>query len=276
MFSESGTRGRLETWQLEIVREGDDVWRIRDQTHVDSIDNLRHLSLTPTKQYAADNMVVLGEDLSLTLTGSVFVAETEIGVTGIVLLGRGTMRFTPQPEAERDQVRIFSGDETLEAQFEAAFIRVHPEAFNSRISTSGMVEQAVDPDALRKAREVFDEFIGLSFTLDLSDISDRLWSFSPDVGDFLAEVRTRRHGTLTYAHSGQQPEDISLQKHETGKTISLYPSARKRADAGTLLRRRRSRTTRRAGLRHHRLIRAARYLATVDARNARAPRAVGS
>ena len=232
VFSESGTRGRLETWQLEIVREGDDVWRIRDQTHVDSIDNLRHLSLTPTKQYAADNMVVLGEDLSLTLTGSVFVAETEIGVTGIVLLGRGTMRFTPQPEAERDQVRIFSGDETLEAQFEAAFIRVHPEAFNSRISTSGMVEQAVDPDALRKAREVFDEFIGLSFTLDLSDISDRLWSFSPDVGDFLAEVRTRRHGTLTYAQSGQQPEDISLQKHETGKTISLYPSARKRATQG--------------------------------------------
>ena len=109
---------------------------------------------------------------------------------------------------------------------------MHPEAFNSRISTSGMVEQAVDPDALRKAREVFDEFIGLSFTLDLSDISDRLWSFSPDVGDFLAEVRTRRHGTLTYAQSGQQPEDISLQKHETGKTISLYPSARKRATQG--------------------------------------------
>ena len=233
VFSESGTRGRLETWQLEIVREGDDaVWRIRDQTHIDSIDSLRHLSLTPTKQYAADNMVVLGEDLSLTLTGSVFVAETEIGVTGIVLLGKGTMRFTPQPEAERGQVRIFSGDETLDAQFEAAFIRVHPEAFASRVSTSGMVAQAVDPDALRKAREVFDEFIGLSFTLDLSEISDRLWSLSPGIGDFLAEVRTRRHGTLTYAQSGQQPEDISLQKRETSKIISLYPSARKRATQG--------------------------------------------
>ncbi|MCH7747846.1 MAG: hypothetical protein IH939_07090 [Acidobacteria bacterium] len=233
VFSESGTRGRLETWQLEIVREGDDaVWQIRDQTHVDSIDGLRHLSLTPTKQYAADNLVVLGEDLSLTLTGSVFVAETEIGVTGLVLLGKGIMRFTPQPEAERGQVRIFSGHETLEAQFEAAFIRVHPEAFDSRVSTSGLVEQAVDPDAFRKAREVFDEFIGLSFTLDLSEISDRLWSLSPGIDDFLAEVMTRRHGTLTYAQSGQQPEDISLQQRETSKIISLYPSARKRATQG--------------------------------------------
>ena len=233
VFSESGPRGRLETWQIEIVREGDDaVWRIRDQTPVDSIDSLRHLSLAATKQYAADNLVVLGEDLSLTLTGSVFVAETEIGVTGLVLLGKGMMRFSPQPEAERGQVRIFSGDETLETPFDAAFIRVHPEVFNSHVSTSGMVEQAVDPDALRQAREVFDEFIGLSFTLDLSAISDRLWSLSPGVGDFLAEVRTRRHGTLTYVQSRQQPEDISLQKRETSKIISLYPSAWKRATRG--------------------------------------------
>ena len=66
VFSESEVRGRLETWQLEIVREGDDgSWRIRDQTHVDSIDNLHHLGLTSTKQYAADNLVVLSEDLSI-------------------------------------------------------------------------------------------------------------------------------------------------------------------------------------------------------------------
>ena len=234
VFSESGIRARLETWQLEIVREGDDaVWRIRDQTHVDSIDNLRHLSLTPTKQYAADNLVVLGEDLSLTLTeGSVFVAETEIGVTGLVLLGKGIMRFSPQPEAERGQVRIFSGDETLEAEFEAAFIRVHPEAFNSRVSTSELVEQAVDRGALESATEVFDEFIGLSFSLDLADISDRLWSLSPGVGDFMAEVRTSRHGTLTYVQSRQAPEDISLFERETSRIISLYSSARKRVTQG--------------------------------------------
>jgi hypothetical protein len=233
VFSESGTRGRLETWLLEIVREEeDDIWRIRDQAQVDSIDNLHHLSLTPTKQYAANNMVVRGEDLSLTLTGSVFVAETEAGVTGLVFLGKGTMRFAPQPEAERGQVRIFSGNETLNVQFEAAFLRVHPATFSLHVSTGGMVEQAVDPDALQKATAVFNEFIGLSFTLDLSEISDRLWSLYPGIDDFLAEVRTRRHGTLTYAQSGKQPEDISLQKRDTRKVISLYSSTRKRATQG--------------------------------------------
>ena len=233
VFSESGARGRLETWQLEIVREeGNAVWRIRNQTQIDSIESLRHLSVTATRQYAADNMTVLGEDLSLRLTGSVFVIETETGVTGLVLLGQGIMRFAPQPEAERGQIRIFSGDDVLETPFEAAFIRVHPESFNSRVSTSALVEQPVDPDALQEARAVFDEFIGQSFTLDLSEISDRLWSLSPGIGDFLAEIRTRRHGTLTYSQSGLQPEDISLQKRETRKIISLYSSARKRATQG--------------------------------------------
>ena len=233
VFSESVTRGHLESWQLEIVREGDDaVWRIRDQTQINSIDSLRHLSVTPGRQYAANDLVVRSEDLSLRLTGSVFVIETETGITGLVLLGDGFMRFAPQPEAERGQIRIFSGADVLETRFEAAFIRVHPRSFNSRVSTSRLVELPVDPDALRAARVVFDEFIGQSFTLDLSEVSDRLWSLNPGVGDFLAEIRTRRHGTLTYAQSGLQPEDISLQKRETGKIISLYASARKRATQG--------------------------------------------
>ena len=233
MFAESDERGWLETWQLEIVEGDDAVWRIRDQTYVDSIEGLRHLRLTPTRQYDAANMVVLGEDLSLTLAeGSVFVAETELGVTGLVLLGAGIMNFSPQPEAEQGQVRIFSGNDTLETEFEAAFIRLHPDVFNSRISTSGLVERSVDSDAFRDATAVFDEFIGLSFTLDLSDISDRLWSLNPGVGDFIAEVRTKRDGTLTYAQSGQQPEDVSLYERETNRIISIYPSARKRATQG--------------------------------------------
>ena len=233
LFSESGARGRLETWQLDVVREEADEWRILDQDAIDSIDNLRHLSLTPATQYIADNLVVTGEDLSLTLTeGSAFVAETENGVTGLVLLGDGIMRFAPQPEAERGQVEIFSGREALEAEFEAAFIRLHPDAFRTRVSTGALRARRVDRGTLDDAQDVFDEFVPLSFTLDLSDLSDRVWSLPPGRGDFLAEVHTKRHGTLTYAQSVRQPEDITLFDRAENQIISLYPSARKRATRG--------------------------------------------
>ncbi len=230
LFFESDAKGRLETWQLDIVRMEDGGWGIQDPSRVDTLEGLHHLRLTPTRQYTADNMVVLGEDLSLTLkTGSVFVAETDAGVTGLVLLGDGVMNFAPQPEAEQGQLRIFDGDETLETKFEAAFVRLHPDVFNSRVSTGGLVERSVDPGDLRDATAIFSEFIELSFTLDLSHISDDVWSFIPGIGDFLAEVRTDQHGTLTYAQAGNQPEDVSLSDRATNRIISLYPSARRRA-----------------------------------------------
>ena len=234
LFLESGARGRLETWQLDVVRgDAGRAWRILDQDAVDSIDNLRHLRITPTTQYAADDLVVTSEDLTLTLDeGSAFVAETEAGVTALVLLGDGVMRFAPQPEAERGQVDIFSGREVLEADFETAFVRLHPDAFRSRVSTGALRARGVDRDALRDAEEALDEFAALSFTLDLSDVSDRVWSLPPGRGDFIAEVRTDDHGTLTYAQSVRQPEDISLFERETNRIISLYSSAAKRATRG--------------------------------------------
>jgi len=233
LFFESGPRGRLETWQLDVTRTDETGWRIRDQSQVDSIDGLYDLTLTPTTQYAANNLEIIGEDLSLTmLEGTAFVSETEDGVTGLVLLGQGLLRFTPQPEAEQGQVRILSGSDTLETEFETAFIRMHPDLFRSRVSTAVLQDQPVNPRLLGDAQAVFDRLVPLSFTLDLFDISDRVWSLQPAVGDFLAEVETKRHGLLTYTQSDQQPEDISLFERETNRIIALYPSAQKRAVRG--------------------------------------------
>jgi hypothetical protein len=230
LFFEADAQGRLETWQLEVVRLDEDGWGVQDQSRVDSIDGLHHLQLTATEQYTANNLVILGEDLSLTLRkGSVFVAETDAGVTGLVLLGDGEMHFAPQPEAEQGQLRIFDGDETLETKFEAAFVRLHPDVFTARVSTSALVERSVDQGDLEDATEIFNELIALSFMLDLSHISDDIWSLIPGAGDFLAEVRTEKLGTLTYAQASGQPEDVSLSNRTTGRVISLYPSARKRA-----------------------------------------------
>ena len=129
-------------------------------------------------------------------------------------------------------MEIFSGREALEAEFEAAFVRLHPDAFRTRVSTGALRPRGVDQGTLRDAEAVLDEFVPLSFTLDLSDISPRVWSLPPGRGDLLAEVRTEDHGTLTYIQSVRQPEDISLFERATNRLVSLYPSARKRATRG--------------------------------------------
>ena len=238
VFAESGDTARLLTWQLDVRQDVESAteprpWRIVDQVGIDSLDGLYHLTVSGETQYDAANLVVVGEDLTLTMSeGSMFVSEIAAGVTALVLLGRGVMRFTPVPEPERGQVRIFSGSEALEVEFTQAFLRVNPVMFSSRISAATLTERAVNERDLRRAVEIFDEFVDLSFDIDLSEVSDRRWSRVPSGGNFVAEIRTRRHGTLNYSQTTGQPEDVMLYEREGERVIALYPSALVRALQG--------------------------------------------
>ena len=51
-------------------------------------------------------------------------------------------------------------------------------------------------------------------------------------GDFLAEMRTRRFDTLTYARSGTEAEDITLFDRKRHHNIAIYASKVKLAQRG--------------------------------------------
>src|SRR5262249_11076226 len=146
VFTEAGNRARVATWRLDLKRTRDDpTWRIADQEQITSVEGLYRLSLNPAKQYDAHNLKLLGEDMELTLpTGAVFVADTDQGTTALVLLGRGQMRFDPRPQTEKGQVKIFCGKETLESAFDAAFVRINPADFDTRVAFDRLTARAVD------------------------------------------------------------------------------------------------------------------------------------
>ena len=108
---ETPERARIVTVLLDVRRPtggADDTWRITGAQVLTSIDGLFRLRLNSSVQFAARNFTITSEDLVVTLAdGSVFQIESETGVTGLVLLGRGVMQFTPGPETERGQLRIF-------------------------------------------------------------------------------------------------------------------------------------------------------------------------
>ncbi len=243
VFTEMGRRGRLETWRLDVRKmtgastgasaSAGPEWRILTQEVLTSLTGLHRLAINPSKRYSARNLTILSEDLQLTLAnGTVFLSETPDGVTGLVLLGRGEMSFKPSVSTERGQLKIFCGSETLQARFDTAFVRLNPGEFDDRVSRSALVETAVNTKVLRRAQAVFHDEIDKSFTLDLSDLSQDSWSLQPPLGDFLAEVRTRKYATLTYARSSAEFEDISLFDRVHQRNISIYPSQQKLAVRG--------------------------------------------
>jgi hypothetical protein len=238
VFMETGPRGRIATWRLDIRRpRGDDLgrqpWRILAEDRLASIEGLHRLALQPEKQYVANNLVLKSVDFELRLpSGDVFVAETPEGVTALVLIGDGTMLFQPAPKEEKGQLRLFAGTETLEASFTTAFVRINPFEFEQRVTTAMLEPAVVDSRAFRRGLSVFDEGVPKSFNLDLSDLSRDVWSLLPQAGDFVAEVNTRRFDDLTFARSSGEAEDVTMFQRGRKRNISAYASEQKLQSRG--------------------------------------------
>ncbi len=224
VFVEFGARARVATWQLDLQRN-EGSWQILNAQRLTSVENLFRLSLDTKQQFVAANLVIKAEDLDVTLeTGSVFLSSTEVGVTGLVLLGKGEMRFHPKPETERGQVRIFSGSETLTARFDSAFVRVDPSDFDDLVASDALSARVPDPREARRASEVFTEDAAKSFQVTLGDLSSDAWSLLPGRGNFIGEIHTRRYGTLTYTRSRSEAEDITLFDRTRRRNIAVYAS----------------------------------------------------
>ncbi|MGH9374016.1 MAG: M1 family aminopeptidase, partial [Vicinamibacterales bacterium] len=235
IFAEFGGESAISTWRVDVTEAAPPSTgrRIREMEQLTFVSGLYKLALNPLKQFDVKNLTVRGSDLTLELpSGKAFVAEVADGPTAVVLLGRGRMRFAPYDPAERTQMRIFSGDDVLSTEFESLFVRIRPSEFSQTFAAASLIPRAVAPDDLRRATEVFEDQVGQTLTLDLTDLSRDRWSLIPTPGDLIVEIRTRRLGSLTYARSTKDAEDITLFDRRRRKNIALYASKEKLALRG--------------------------------------------
>ena len=232
VFVERGIESQLSTWRVELrppssKADGTD-WHIERMEPISTVAGLFRLGLNASKQYDVRNLVVEGTDVSIEMSaGTAFVAEIPDGPTAVVLLGRGRIRFAPPDTAERTQVRIFTGADDLQSEFDAAFIRLRPADFQAKFRAESLVARAVVATELRRANEVFEDYISKTLQIDLTDLSRDRWSLIPSAGDLIAEVRTRRFGSLTYARSGNEAEDVTVFDRKRRRNISIYASGAK-------------------------------------------------
>src|SRR6266545_3626100 len=226
-FTERDGEGRVSSWRMDVVPEGasNGPWRIAAVDRLSVVNGLFHLALDTTTDYDVHNLVVAAPDLTLSIpVGSAFMSKTPDGPTAMVVLGRGRAAFSPKPEAERGQVRIFSGAEALKADFDAVFIRMNPGAFDRTVAAGALKPRSTDPARARRAAQVFETYLPKSFQIDLSDLSTSTWSLVPSQADFVAEIVTSRYGPLTYARASSEPEDISFFDRRRHRNIAVYPS----------------------------------------------------
>ncbi|HET7696847.1 MAG TPA: M1 family aminopeptidase [Vicinamibacterales bacterium] len=233
-FTERGGEGRVASWRLDAQPGAAGApWTIIGLERLTVVNGLFRLALDVSTEYEVRNLVVRAPDLTLTLpNGTAFVSKTPDGPTAVVLLGRGRMEFAPKQESEQGQIRIFSGSDALGADFSSVFFRVNPGEFDFRFDAASLKPRPADAGRARRAVQVFDANLSRSFQIDLNDLSTSDWSLVPSLGDVVAEVVTSRYGTLTYARSGSEPEDISFFDRRRHRNIAVYTSADKLAARG--------------------------------------------
>jgi hypothetical protein len=235
-FIETAGKARILTAGMDIRRPpGGDIesWRFVGVEGLTSVEGLYKLRININRPLSARNLEVTSEDFVLALQeGTVYLVECDEGVTGLVLIGRGEMRFSPTSTAERGQVKLFSGSDTLTSSFEEAYIRLSPSDYEKRVTTASLTASAPQDRLTRRALDVFARESNKSFNVDLQDLSSEAWHLLPPADDFLAEVDTRRFDTLTFTRSSQQAEDITLFRRKDRRTIALYPSVAKLAARG--------------------------------------------
>jgi hypothetical protein len=234
VLTEFGRNARVGTWLIRVFREKVDAteWRIARLNVLTTVRGLYKLSVSSEKQYNIVNLALSAEDFELRVPSGVgFVAETDAGVTGIVILGRGEMTFSPTPIAEKGQVKIYGGSEVHTSSFDWVYLRAHPAEFDRRLDVTTFHSRDVDARDLRRAEAVFQENLPLSFGIELADLSRERWSVLPKFGDLVAEMNTNR-AHLTYMKSVNDAEDIRFIDRTRSRTISIYASKEKLATRG--------------------------------------------
>ena len=248
MFIEYGNQARIATWQLFVRRAGDSGRY--PPAAISSVDNLYRLTLNTAKQYDARNLSITAgrPDADAGRRHGLHV-DTDQGVTGLVLHGPRRNAFRSAPGDRGGQVRIFAGSEATGNAFDAAFVRV---GTADRTSTYRAGARPVDPRDLKRAEQLFrEESAEIVRRRSRGSDARHLDACSPDADDFLAEMRTRRFNTLTYARSASEPEDISLfeRRRKEHRDLRVEGEA---AVARAILQRGRPRAVRCSRLRHRR------------------------
>ncbi len=239
VLAETTSQGRVATWRLDLddppaePPAGDGQYRIRSMARLSMLDALFRLSLSG-RQFAVRQLTLTGEDLAVHVErGTAWVAEVNGLPTALVVVGDAQMTFSPAPESEKGQLRVFSGETALRSRVSRFLVRLNPSDLDVRMNVEALHPEPVDRQAHARARSFFEEYVGRSFSLDLQDLSPDTWSLVPPLGDMLVELDTARYGVLTFSRSGGDSEDVSMFDRRRRKNLSVYSSARQLALRGT-------------------------------------------
>jgi len=212
----------MESWMVRLGREGEE-WAVADKEVLGSLSTLYKIRIPSDRSERARRVEVVHRDIRLTFRdAAVFYDDVPELETALVVVGKGTVHFSPSDAAEKHQMELLYRKDHLEEAVEHLFIRCSPSFFASNVRIERDERgPAVSPAERSRAASVFARSHLRSFTIESSIESEPL-SFLPQGDEAVLDFKARKAGELTYIYHPFSDEPVNLYDRGKQRIISLY------------------------------------------------------
>jgi len=212
----------IESWRMTVaVRDGQ--WTVVGKQTLENVNPLYKVKIPSGRAEHVRSIEIRHHDIRLSFTdAAVFYDNIPAMPTALLIMGKGTVQFSPSDPLEQHQMELLYGERFLEDAIDYVYVRCS----DSFASANIRIGRSEDPPPVTsietdRAAEIFAASYPRSFTVE-SSLDRRLLSFPPRGDEAVFEFKCRRAGKLTYVYYPSADDAVDLYDRSKERVISLY------------------------------------------------------
>ena len=216
----------IESWTLTLEKRAE-AWAVVRKDVTGTMTTLYKVHIPAERFERARRVEVTHQDIRIAFTNAAVFYDDLPGLeTALVIVGKGTVDFSPADPNEQHQLELLYKKKELQDNIDSLFVRCSSSFFAANIVVErDDASPAVSSEERDKAAAVFSRNYPRSFTIE-SSFDRNLLSFLPQEDEAVFEFKARRAGELTYIYSPFSEDEVSLFDRGKERVVSLYSPER--------------------------------------------------
>ena len=214
----------IETWHLALIKVNGQ-WLIEQKNVLGSVRTMYKIKIPSERTERVKSIEVEHTDIKLSFKDAIVFYDNIPGLeTGLLILGKGHLHFSPSDPGEKHQLDLIYKRSSLEDGLTYAYLRFSNYFFRKKVrivkDPDEENSQASIPER-NKAYSLFSKHYSRSFTIENS-LNRELLTTLPQGDEVVFSFEGKKLGDLTYIYSPFTPEEINLYRWKDDKIINLY------------------------------------------------------
>ena len=214
----------IETWHL-ILRRMEDLWQIQKKNIIGNISSLYMIQIPSTRSEKVTSIEIEHEDITLKFKNALLFYDNIPQLeTGLIIIGKGEVRFSPSNPVEQHQLNLLYGKDFIKDELTYAYLRFSDQFFRNNIKivrSPGDRDYQPTSEDRNGARSIFSRHYPRSFTVENS-LNKKLLSTLPQGEETIIAFKGIKKGIFTYIYSPFSEEEVNLFRWKDEKIINLY------------------------------------------------------